>query len=95
MHNLAISVLLTCLLCALQGDDEARGGQALDAEVDCARSSEGDDDASDGDDVGFADDIDEAFGSQVQIQSVSPGRGFETAKGSSHDIGQQWSKVKE
>jgi hypothetical protein len=90
---MAISVFLARLLAALQGDDEASGGRALDAidvrsEAEVTADEEDEEDA----DLQYEDD-DAAFASEVQ--HVGIGRGFETAKGSSHDMGDQWSKIKE
>ena len=89
VHNLSISVLLTRLLFALQGDDEASGGRALDAQDALSSVADGEDDDED------MVEEDEEMMFESQTGAVGPGRGFEVAKGSSHDMGEQWGKIKE
>ena len=84
VHNLEVSQLLSRILCALQGDDEASGGRPMRAESVADEEEMSDDEDEDhvGGDLGS-----EEFESHGQTARI--GRGFETAKGSSHDMGQQ------
>lgn len=84
VHKHVLGSMLDVLLAALQGDDEANGGKC--------ETSQGPRSEADEEDDEYIADMD-GFDGPESLEAA-PGRGFETAKGSSNDIG-NWTRVKE